>query len=114
MKSFIEYEKDSNHTLITITTDTIDLMKSPKLSKEILTLLKDLNYPDLIIDLVNVEYINSAGLGCLVGINNELKEHNKKLFYVCNNEKVLKIINITGVSKILTIYSTTNEAIDNL
>ncbi len=114
MKSFIEYEKDSNHTLITITTDTIDLMKSPKLSKEIITLIKDLDFPDLIIDLKNVDYINSAGLGCLVGIHNELKEHNKKLFYVCNNDKVIKIINITGVNKILTIYSSINQAVDNL
>ncbi len=55
------------------------------------------------IDLQNLEYIDSTGLGVLIGALKRLKEEEKQitLFHVKPN--ILKLLNITGLNKIFVI-----------
>jgi anti-sigma B factor antagonist len=55
------------------------------------------------IDLENLEYIDSTGLGVLIGALKRLREEDKdiSLFHVKPN--ILKLLNITGLNKIFII-----------
>ncbi|NBG89234.1 STAS domain-containing protein [Isachenkonia alkalipeptolytica] len=55
------------------------------------------------IDFQNLEYIDSTGLGVLIGALKRLKEEDKQitLFHVKPN--ILKLLNITGLNKIFVI-----------
>jgi len=55
------------------------------------------------INLEKLDYIDSTGLGVLIGALKRLKEENKQitLFHVKPN--ILKLLNITGLNKIFVI-----------
>ena len=110
MNEYINYENKSNYLYINVLIQSIDLLEAPKLSKEVMPVLEEFDYPHTIMNLKNLSYINSAGLGCLVGIHNELKRHESRVVFICNDEKIMRIMNITGVIKIISVFSTIAEA----
>lgn len=66
---------------------------------------------DFVINLERVEFIDSVGLGTLVGCLKRSAEHGGSISLVCTNPQILKVFDITGLSKIFAIYRTVDEAI---
>jgi anti-sigma B factor antagonist len=72
---------------------------------------------ELLIDLVNknnmekVEFLDSTGLGVLVGGLKRVRAHDGSLDLVCTQERILKIFRITGLTKVFGIHNTVDEAI---
>jgi anti-sigma B factor antagonist len=69
---------------------------------------------ELLIDLVNmekVEFLDSTGLGVLVGGLKRVRAHDGSLDLVCTQERILKIFRITGLTKVFGIHETVDEAI---
>jgi len=64
----------------------------------------------LVVNMDGVEYVDSAGLGTLVGTLAAMREHDGELSIVCNNVRIRRVFEITKLSQILTIYSTEDEA----
>lgn len=91
----------------------IDVYTSPKL-KESLTKLIEKGKYNIIIDLEGVRYIDSTGLGVLIGTLKKVREHNGTISIICCNPQIKKIFNITGLIKIFGIYKTAEEAFKNL
>lgn len=63
----------------------------------------------VLIDLKNVNFIDSSGLGALVAAMQTLKKANRKLFVCSINEQVKMIFELTKVDKILQIYPDRDE-----
>jgi anti-sigma B factor antagonist len=88
----------------------IDVYTAPKLREQIVALVDDGHY-DLIIDMSGVEFLDSTGLGVLVGGLKRVRAHDGSLALVCNEERILKIFRITGLTKVFPIYPTVEEAV---
>jgi len=58
---------------------------------------------DLVIDLDQVSYIDSAGLGVLVGTYNRLADRRRSLTLRCSNPQVLRLFAITGLTDLFQI-----------
>ncbi len=91
----------------------IDVYTSPKV-KEIITELIDKGNYNLIINLEGVRYIDSTGLGVLIGALKKVREKDGCINLVCNNPQIKKIFNITGLVKIFGIFKTEEEALKGL
>jgi anti-sigma B factor antagonist len=65
----------------------------------------------IIVDMSGVEYIDSTGLGSLVGGLKRVSERGGAMRIVCNNPQILKVFEITGLNKVFAIYRTRDEAI---
>jgi anti-sigma B factor antagonist len=91
----------------------IDVYTSPKV-KEIVTELIDKGNNHLVINLEGVRYIDSTGLGVLIGALKKVREKEGSINLVCNNPQIKKIFNITGLVKIFGIYKNEEEALKNL
>jgi len=87
----------------------IDVYTSPKVKEIITELIEKGNY-NLIINLEGVRYIDSTGLGVLIGALKRVREKDGCINLVCNNPQIKKIFNITGLVKIFGIYKTEEEA----
>ena len=68
----------------------------------------------VIINLEKVRYIDSTGLGVLIGALKRAKEHKGGISLICTNPQIKKIFSITGLAKIFIIYKTEEEAIKAL
>ena len=66
---------------------------------------------DLIVDLTDIAFIDSTGLGVLVAGQNRAGELGGKLSVVCAQERVLKLFRITGLDEVFAIYPTRDEAL---
>lgn len=68
----------------------------------------------LIISMNGVEYIDSTGLGALVGGLKRVSEKQGYICIVCTNPQVTKVFEITGLVKVFPIYASIDEAISSL
>jgi len=89
----------------------IDVYTAPKLREQIVQLVEDGQY-HLVVDMEEVEFLDSTGLGVLVGGLKRVRAHDGSLRLVCTQERILKIFRITGLTKVFPIHSTVAEAVE--
>ena len=65
----------------------------------------------LIADLGRVDFLDSTGLGALVGGVKRLREAGGSLCLVIRTPRILRIFQITGLTKALAIHSSVADAI---
>src|SRR3546814_15234872 len=84
-----------------------DVYTVPKRRNKITELVGDGVY-HIIIDMVAVEFLDSTGLGVLVGGLKKVRAHDGSLQLVCNQERLLKIFRITGLDRKSTRLNSSN------
>lgn len=65
----------------------------------------------LVVDLQDVGFLDSTGLGVLVGRLKGLKQVDGWLAAVCSDERILRLFGITGLDRVLPIFDTVDEAL---
>ena len=88
----------------------IDVYTAPKLREQLVDLVNAGQY-HLIVDMENVEFLDSTGLGVLVGGLKRVRAHDGALRLVCTQERILKIFRITGLTKVFPIHDSVEDAI---
>jgi anti-sigma B factor antagonist len=88
----------------------IDVYTAPTLRERLNELVAAGRY-DLVVDMQGVEFLDSTGLGVLVGGLKRVRSHEGSLCLVCDQEKILKVFRITGLTKVFPIYSTLDGAL---
>jgi anti-sigma B factor antagonist len=88
----------------------IDVYTAPKLREQLVDLVNAGRY-HLVVDMEGVEFLDSTGLGVLVGGLKRVRAHEGSLRLVCTQERILKIFRITGLTKVFPIHDTVSEAL---
>jgi anti-sigma B factor antagonist len=89
----------------------VDVYTSPRVKQEIVNLLNG-DTTRIIVDLTAVEYLDSTGLGVLIGGLKRARERDGDLKLICDNVRILRIFEITGLTKIFDIYRNEGEALE--
>jgi anti-sigma B factor antagonist len=87
----------------------IDFATGPQL-KDALTERLVAGDVHLVVDLLDVDFIESTGLGALIGGRRRAVALNGSLTLVCTEDQVLKVFRITGLDKVFAIYDTVEGA----
>jgi anti-sigma B factor antagonist len=66
--------------------------------------------PNVIIDFSGVPYMDSAGLGALVGAHVSAQKARRKLSFAAMNTQVITLLEMTRIRPLFAIYSTLQEA----
>jgi anti-sigma B factor antagonist len=90
----------------------IDMSTVPGLRERLLG-LADGGHP-LIIDLNQVTFIDSAGLGVLVRVARRAEEHGGSLHAVCSRPQIRKLLWLTGVDRRIPLTATVDGALTGL
>ena len=88
----------------------IDIYTAPRL-RELLIDLASKNSYQLVVNMDKVGFLDSTGLGVLVGGLKRVRAHDGSLDLVCTRERILKIFRITGLTKVFGIHETVDQAI---
>lgn len=88
----------------------VDVYTAPQLKQRIIDML-DNDTTNIIVDLSDVEYLDSTALGVLIGGLKRLREKDGSLDLICPNPRIRRIFEITGLDKIFDIYGNKDEAL---
>ena len=66
---------------------------------------------NVIIDFTNIDYIDSTGIGELVGYLSKFKEQDRKLILVNPSERIQKLLKLAKLDAVFKIYNTEEEAV---
>lgn len=95
-------------TVIQVTGD-VDVYTASKLRAQVVDLI-DEGCSRLVVDMEAVTFIDSTGLGVLVGALKRLRATSGELRLVATGDQVLRLIRITGLHRILGAYPSASEA----
>ena len=88
----------------------LDIVTVPRLRELFADLIADGHY-HLVVDLRGVEFLDSTGLGVLVGGLKRVDPHEGSLQLVCTQERILNLFHVTGLTNVFSIHSTVNDAL---
>jgi anti-sigma B factor antagonist len=66
---------------------------------------------DIIVDLTNVEFLDSTGLGALIGAHKRAKEHGGRVRLVAQEGQILRLLRITGLLGVFGVYHDLESAL---
>ncbi len=102
-----QYHQDKDLWTVKITGE-VDIYTSDEM-KETLNEMVEEKKSEIQIDCRELSYIDSSGLGVLIGILKKLKEENKNLVVVNARSNILKLLSITGLDKVFIVKENQNE-----
>lgn len=89
----------------------LDSSTFPRLQEHLSDLIGQKNYR-FVIDLEELNYISSAGLGVLMGMLQEVREHNGDLKVAKMSVKIRNLFDMLGFSRLVRIYEDVDEAVE--
>jgi anti-sigma B factor antagonist len=66
--------------------------------------------PQLVIDLAGVPFVDSAGLGALIGAIRRVRELGGDVAVACSRPSLTRILHTTGLDRIVTVAASVDEA----
>jgi anti-sigma B factor antagonist len=88
----------------------VDVYTAPKLRETLIELVAQGSY-HLVVNMEEVEFLDSTGLGVLVGGLKRVRAHDGSLRLVCTQERILKIFRVTGLAKVFPIHASVDDAV---
>jgi anti-sigma B factor antagonist len=87
----------------------VDVYSAPAFRQQIVKLV-DAGHIHVVVDLDGLEFLDSTGLGVLVGGLKRVRAHRGSLRIVCSREHIIKPFRITGLTKVFAIHPSLDEA----
>ncbi|MFY9586583.1 MAG: STAS domain-containing protein [Actinomycetota bacterium] len=87
----------------------VDVFTAPKLREKIIALL-DGGSDHLVVNLEKVLFMDSTGLGVLVGGLKRVKENNGELALAGAQGTVLRVLSVTGLNAVFPMHDTVDQA----
>ncbi len=103
--------KQVRNTLIVKIAGEFDLIIADKLRNQIDEKLKGGSIKNLIINLEKVTFIDSSGLGMIIGRYKKISADNGKMYIVGAKPNVEKILFFSGINKLVPMYRTEQEIV---
>ena len=88
----------------------IDVYTAASLREKLADLI-DADHTDVVVDLTGVTFMDSTGLGVLVGALKKVRGYGGRLQLVIDQEKVIKVFRITALTQVFTIHETLEAAL---
>jgi anti-sigma B factor antagonist len=88
----------------------IDVATSPELQQLLTALIA--HGPELVIvDLTHVSFIDSTGLGVLVGAVRDVRADGGDIRLVVTQPQIIRLLELTGLDEVFSVVSSASEAV---
>lgn len=103
--------KKKNKTIIILITGEIDHHTSKELRRQTESAFIQLGGRNIVFGFEHVTFMDSSGIGMLIGRYKQLQAVDGRIAIACANEKISEIIRISGLTKLLPSFDTIEEAL---
>jgi anti-sigma B factor antagonist len=104
---------DDGVTVVTVTGD-VDVATCAALRDSLLQVIAGENFRGLVVNLAGVSFIDSTGIGVLVGAWRRTKATDGDLALASPSRQAQSVLDATGLTKVLSIYRREEEAVQAL
>ena len=109
MKTEVTHDKDN--TIVAVS-GTVDALTAPDLAKVLVGQIAE-GHVNLIVDLIGVEFMSSAGLRTLLGAVKEARSNGGDLRIASTNPGIDKVLKMSGFHNIAKVYASQAEAVSS-
>lgn len=109
MKTNVQHE--DNSSIITVT-GSVDALTATELSKVLSNQIAE-GHSNLVVDLIGVEFMSSAGLRTLLGAVKEARSHGGDLRITSTNPGIDKVLKMSGFHNIAKVFPSQAEAVSS-
>ena len=88
----------------------VDVATVPRLREQLHGLVAQ-GSNKIVVDLDSVDFLNSTGLGVLVGALKRVRSNDGELSLVCTQPRIRKVFEVTGLTKVFSLYDSVDEAV---
>jgi anti-sigma B factor antagonist len=89
---------------------SLDMYSFPRLEGQLHALFQEGQYC-VVLDCGGLDYVGSAGLGALIGFAKQAREHNGDVRLLNVPDRVYKIIELLGFTKVLRVHNAEEDAL---
>jgi anti-sigma B factor antagonist len=101
--------EDGGELLIFKLRGSLDLATSPTVRAALMDATEK-GKRDLIVDLTQLEFLDSTGLGALIGAHRRASEHGGTLRLIVAEGPIARLLNITGLIRVFAVYHSIEDA----
>lgn len=91
---------------------SLDFETAPSLRAALLE-AADEGKHDIVVDLTNLEFLDSSGLGALIGAHKRALEHKGRLRLIISTGTIARLLTITGLMDVLAVYPSIEAALED-
>lgn len=88
----------------------VDVATVPRLREQLHSLVAQGQH-HIVVDLEGVDFLDSTGLGVLVGALKRVRTNGGDLALVCTQSRIRKVFEVTGLTKVFSLYDSVDEAV---
>jgi anti-sigma B factor antagonist len=104
--------EDRGGCLVLAVRGEVDLSTGGRLAEAAGEVLREAGGRPVVLDMLEVEFLSSSGLGVLVALNDEARATSTPLRVVVDQERpVMRPIRTMGLDDVLSMYGTVDEAV---
>ncbi|HEY1975547.1 MAG TPA: STAS domain-containing protein [Candidatus Baltobacteraceae bacterium] len=101
--------EDGGDQLIFRLRGSLDLATSPTVRAALMDATEK-GKRHIVVDLTQLEFLDSTGLGALIGAHRRASEHDGSLRLIVSDGPIARLLNITGLIRVLSVYHTLEDA----
>ncbi|MFG2006375.1 STAS domain-containing protein [Spirillospora sp. NPDC048911] len=109
MEFAVEHRVERDLTVVKINGE-IDVFTSPRLREMLLDIIETGGL-HLVVDLGDVTFLDSTGLGVLVGIYHRLRARDGSMSFMGVNDRVRRVFHVTQLTKIFVLHHSLDDAV---
>jgi len=106
----IEVDDSRSPRVVLVVRGEVDIATAPKLREKLVELASQ-GAKQVVVDLDGVDFLDSTGLGVLIGGMKRLRGLDGDLTLVCTQPRILKVFEITGLNRAFSIYESVDAAV---
>lgn len=91
---------------------SLDIATAPSLRAALLE-AADNGKHDIIVDCSQLEFLDSTGLGALIGAHRRALEHGGHVRLIVNEGPIQRLLTITGLITVLAVYGSVEAALED-
>src|SRR5260370_9772409 len=107
---FLDYRLDGGVAVVKVTGE-VDVSTSSSLRTSLLRVITDENHHGLVVNLASVSFLDSTGLGVLVGIWHRVCATRRYPPLAAPSRQARGVLETTGLTKVFPIYATEAPAV---
>ncbi len=105
--------ENGGETLLFRLSGSLDVATSAQM-KQALAQAATEGHGDVVVDLTRVEFLDSTGLGALIGAHRRALEAGGRVGLIVKEGPISRLLAITGLSRVFTLYSSLGDALGHI